>query len=321
MRNLFLIAVLFVQSFTSFSQSHGISLELKSMKELKKIPSASGIVRLKDHYFIIGDDSPWLFETNSKFKIKKKILIFPSGKQFERIPKEMKPDFEALAIDQSTGTINLLIFGSGSKSPQRDVLVKSSTLKDHETQIFSMNEFYDKMRAAAGLKKHELNIEGAVLTGGMLFLFDRSNNYLFVYKWEEIEQYLKDYKICPNPKVYHVNLPKLQGFQSTFSGATAAFEGNKIIFTASVENTRDSYHDGEIMGSFVGSFNLLNLKDGLTPYCELIKDENGEPLKIKAESVCLQKQAAGNQADLVVVTDSDGGISQVMEIKLQYLFR
>ena len=56
--------------------------------DLKNIPSASGIVKFGEEYFVIGDDSPFLFSLDRNFKLNPKIRLInsnqPSG---ERIAK------------------------------------------------------------------------------------------------------------------------------------------------------------------------------------------------------------------------------------------
>ncbi len=319
MKKFVFLLLFFYGVIPGYAQITGLNLKVESRKELKKVPSASGLVLLDNAFYVVGDNSPWLFKLSKGFKIKEKYLIFPAGQKFDIMPKAMKPDFEALAHYQKEGEDYLLVFGSGSKTPQRDVLVRMKLGKETEAEVFSMREFYDVMRNVAGLKEDALNIEGAVITGGMLFLLERENNLVFVFKWKEMEQYLKDFKTCPVPEVYRMNLPEIEGLEAGFSGAAASADGNKIIFTASVENRKDTYKDGEILGSFVGFFDLLNLENGVAPVCVPIADKEGV-LKIKAESVVMVSEQK-NTMDLIVVTDSDGGASEVLRLSAGFLFR
>ena len=319
LKNKIIIATLLFLGQALSGQTTGLNMEIKSRKVLQDVPSASGIIKVGKDYLVTGDNSPWLFELNGGFRVKDRFLIFPAGKKFDIIPKEMKPDFEALAYDRKDRFV--YVFGSGSRSPQRDVVVRfTMDGKEPVADVFSVRELYQKIRNKLDLKPGELNIEGAVITGDMLFLLDRENNYVLAYKWNEVRKYFGDFRLCPLPEVYKLRLPEINGVEAGFSGATAAFDGNKILFTASVEKTDDTYHDGEILGSFVGIFNIMGLKDGKEPVCVCVK-QDGKLLKIKIESVCLQKEAKGNSAEVVLVTDSDGGVSEVLKAELNLLFK
>ena len=90
--------------------------------KLEKIPSGSGIVKSGDTYYIVGDDSPFLFSLNKEFKVIAKTQILdPVNFSDERIIKSKKPDFEAMEM---IGQNEIVIFGSGSKAPQRNIFIR-----------------------------------------------------------------------------------------------------------------------------------------------------------------------------------------------------
>ncbi|MEO6346856.1 MAG: hypothetical protein ABIO60_03010 [Aquaticitalea sp.] len=84
-----------------------------------------------------------------------------------------------------------------------------------------------------------------------------------------------------------------------------------MAFTASLENTPNTDDDGEILGSNIGIINLENLKDGYQPQCIQI-ETNSQPITIKVESVEVIKVIGPKELKLVLVTDSDGGDSELI---------
>lgn len=83
---------------------------------LENVPGGSGIVKAGHGYHVIGDDSLFLFTLNKEFQVVSKTPLVDSfGFSDERIKKSQKPDFESFEM---AGEKKLVVFGSGSKSPQ-----------------------------------------------------------------------------------------------------------------------------------------------------------------------------------------------------------
>ena len=57
-----------------------LDIELLSWQILDQVPSASGIVKFQDDYYVIGDDSPYLFHIDKNFKLLSKKKICSSEK-------------------------------------------------------------------------------------------------------------------------------------------------------------------------------------------------------------------------------------------------
>ncbi len=312
-----IVILIFLVIITSgiHAQITGLDIKVEKREMLKDVVSATGFLELNGEYFVVGDDSPWLYKLSKKFKIKKKYLIFPSGRKFDVIPEAMKPDFEAVAHYHKGELEYLLIFGSGLKSPQRDVLVKFKYGKETEAELFSMKDFYAAMRKVAGLQNDELNIAGAVISGNILFLLEHNNNLIFVFKMKEIEKYFENFKDCPLPDMFKMKLPETEGVNVGFSGATATADGNKILFTASLNG--DNVHHAN--GSFVGLFNVLNLKNELEPLCVPVKND-GKLIEINAESVVVTKQHK-NTLNLTIIGSNDSGLPEVLQLEAGFLFK
>ncbi len=88
-----------------------------------------------------------------------------------------------------------------------------------------------------------------------------------------------------------------------------------VLLTASVENTPNAYDDGEVLGSFIGMFTMEDEK--INPSGSWVRIENlNSPLKI--ESVTIDKKNREGDLDIILVSDSDGGRSQLLKANLRY---
>ncbi len=312
MKKFGLIITLLLLSVTVFSQEKGLRVEVKDKKKvLKDFVTVTGMESCGKDFFMVNDDTPWLYKLNNKLKPKSKFLIYPAGEKFNILPESLKPDFQSVACRNDIG--ELMIFGSGKISPQSDIIVKYN-IKTATAEIFNVKEFYDVLSAAANLKRNALNIKGAVIAGGILYLFDGGTNKMFVYKLHELDKYLNDYKECPVPEVYNIMLPRVDGKQIRFSGADAAFDNNRIIFTATIDSP-----DNSKSGSYLGYINLLNFKDNFKPVCVQLEGK-GNKMNIKAESVIVKKEMSGNMAELLIVSDANEK-AELLTVDMSILIR
>ncbi len=287
-------------------------------RKILGIPSASGVSVIGPTIYVIGDNSPWLYKLNREYTITDKIRLNPGIDLPDGLyAKKDKPDFEALATVKTEDAWKLLIFGSGSKSPQRDVLVVADPEDLQNLKYYSLTGFYEQLKASAKLTDAELNIEAAEVMGDRLFLFNRRKNLIFEYKLSEFFRYLNKKGRNPFTKIYKFNLPTIKGIEAGFTGAGQLPGGQKIIFTATVEDTPNNIDDGEVLGSFIGIISLADLQDHNRPDCIPIAVDN-EVLKIKVESVTLLDQTKTGEAEILMVTDSDGGISEIINARLKW---
>ncbi|HZJ36818.1 MAG TPA: hypothetical protein VFD29_09355 [Gillisia sp.] len=287
-------------------------------RKILGIPSASGVSVIGSSIYVIGDNSPWLYKLSSDYTITDKIQLNPETDLPNGVyAKKDKPDFEALATVKTEGTWKLLAFGSGSKSPQRDVLVVVDPEDLSKLKSYSMIGFYNLLKTSAKLTDAELNIEAAEVIGNLLFLFNRRKNLLFEYKLSEFFNYLNEKGENPLPKIYKFSLPTIRGIEAGFTGAGQLPGGQKIIFTATVEDTPNNIDDGEVLGSFIGVISLKDLQDHNRPDCIPIAVDN-EVLKIKVESVTMLDQTKTGEVEILMVTDSDGGFSEIINASLEW---
>lgn len=295
-----------------------MKLTTKSRQVLSDIPSASGIEIVGNKFYIVGDDSPWVFKLNDRFEIEKKIQIADIPTSGNKIPKIFKLDMEAMASLGKGENTELLLFGSGSKSPERDVLLRIKTASPYTVKKYSIVQLYENLCMCSGLIREELNLEAAAVIENTLFLFNRGKNIVFKLNALDFLSYLENNGIAPIVEVLRITLPSLNGREIGFSGASSVPDLQEIVFTASAENTTNWIDDGEILGSFVGILSLDELQDGFCPACIAVKDLSNNILKIKIESVAVYRIISPKKLHLLLVTDDDGTTSELIEAELEY---
>ncbi len=284
-------------------------MEITILDEIKieKIPSGSGIIKSGDIYYIIGDDSPYLFSLNRDFKIISKTPLLDTAVfSDKRIIKSEKPDFEALELIEKN---EIVIFGSGSKSPQRNIFLRILLKDSLIIEKYDISDFYSNLRSLPILKDSELNIEAVAFRHNQIFLFNRKKNLVIRFEYKDLLASLRGEMAFPKPEIRHFSLPKIKGIEAGFSGATALTGEPKIIFTASVENTDNAYDDGEIIGSLIG---IIDISNNTIPktfnYCHI----PNAAATLKVESVTIVKEISSGKTKVVLMTDDDKGNSTII---------
>jgi hypothetical protein len=287
-----------------------MEIHIEKELEIAGLPSGSGIVRHGDHYFVIGDDSPFLFTLNEEFQVLDRRLLLDNPPSEDRISKAEKPDFEALELVHDR---ELILFGSGSKSPQRDVFFRMLLEDTVQIERFDLTDFYRNIKELPVMQGSELNIEAAAFDQDRLFLFNRKKNVIFQFDYPQLLSYLRGESGFATPKIYTYTLPSIKGIEAGFSGAAILPKASKIIFTASVEATDNAYDDGEILGSMVGLIDLSE-EDISSTYDYCLIPNNRE--KLKVESVTIAQENSDRSAVLVLIADNDKGNSTLVNGKL-----
>jgi hypothetical protein len=229
---------------------HSTTLEV--FAEIDGIGSASGLFLHEDLLYIIGDNSGHLNEYNTKTKKLRKIQILfdKTLDQLENIHKSLKPDFEILCHNNN----KLYILGSGS-TPKRNLMIEFD-LKTQKVIQKDLTETYALLKSISKIDDQNFNLEGAALTGNEWLLFNRGNGLDAkngIFKIQETDL-AKTKQVKFNP----FKLPNIDHVESSFTDAVLV--KNEIFFIATAEDTKSTYADGEILGSFIGSINLQTLK-------------------------------------------------------------
>ncbi len=288
-----------------------MKFELAKKQELTGIPSASGIELTDSGIFVIGDNSPWLYQLNEEMEIRDRFQLLPERTLPDSIfEKLVKPDFEAICKMDAAGK-KMFIFGSGSKSPERDVLLEVDLSEGFTTREYSMEKFYSTLRSSAKITAAELNIEGAEIVNDHLYLLNRGRNLILRYSLSEFTDHLENGSDIPVPEVFDFELPKINGIEAGFSGVSYAPGAEALLFTATVEDTSNWIDDGEVLGSFMGLIFLSELGNVTIPEAIAI-EKDGETLKVKVESATVLPPYVQGDAKVLLVTDSDGDVSEIL---------
>jgi hypothetical protein len=312
----FVVIVMLTAITSACIRPEPMKVEIKQRKILHGVPSASGIEKIGDAYWLLSDNSPWIFVLNEQLDQLDRIAVTDDTINLEDgvIPKPRKHDMEAMFTFLTDNGEMVVLLGSGSSKNRMHGRLMS--VEDPAGYVvIDLTRLYNGFIDQAGLDPDELNIEAAAIAGDHLYLFNRDKNKVARISIESFNAYMDDPSTDVNMKIYGLHLPSIGGIKAGFSGATTTKDGTKIVFTASVENTSDWVQDGEVLGSLVGFIPVSELKDGYEPNCITLHDK-GEPVLLKVESLVVSAELGNGEFDCVLVTDSDGGDSEFLEIRV-----
>ena len=285
---------------------------------LQGLQSASGVERIGNYYFIVSDDSPDLYRLDLSWNVVATTRLFPSDiYSGDRIPKAIKPDLEAMCLVEWHGKQELLCFGSGSKTPARDICYRvdvTDPASPQNVRHISLTALYDILRADITiLGTQKLNLEGATATRDAVWLFQRGNisgiNALMKYPLTTFMNYLDAPSLlAPIPQVFTFTLPKIR---NRCAGFSAALTWNvSVLFAASTEDTDNEIDDGPTLGSFIG------MLQGNEILWIVPVESNGSIAPVKIEGLAIL-QAQENSLEIACVTDNDADASEILCIKIQ----
>lgn len=220
--------------------------------------------------------------------------------------KRLKPDLESLALVPFKDYGALLALGSGSSElRQRGIIQPLSSLGEPQGKptIFDLSPLY------RALPYRSLNIEGVACTNNQLWLAQRGNsaegyNAIIALNLEgclraALEQLpWSERLICD---IIPVDLGLLKGVPLTLTDLSA-YGKNRLLFSAAAEDTDDPYHDGAVVGSLLGSFNIE------TQELKLLAIDS--PWKIEGI------EAIG-QGEVLMVTDGDDPLKPALLLKAE----
>jgi hypothetical protein len=255
--------------------------QLSLLFKIIGIGSASGLVHLDDKLYIISDSSSYLYEYTIASEKLNKIALVENPQ--ENIHKKEKPDFEAITHKGD----NIVIFGSGSTEKRNNAYIyktKSGKIKEKD-----LSNVYFRVKKLFNLSDDELNIEGIIISNESAYLFQRGNGTLgkngIICSKDETEN--------PGFKFIPFDLPKIKNVPTTFTDAVLVED--TIYFLAAAEDTNSTYHDGEVLGSIIGTIDLKTMK--LTSSVQ-ISDKH------KFEGITLYTKTA-TQIEFLLCEDND----------------
>jgi len=279
------------------------------IKKLDNYPSASSIEYYDGKLYLMGDDATNLLILDTGLNVvdSTPLLSYPGN----RIPKDIKPDLEASALNAD----NLFLFGSGSLSPYRNFGWKYN-LKTKDNDSINLEPIFSK---AKDLGIEQINIEGACFAAGKLVLINRGNksyphNHLIITD-ENFWNKDSSFAISIIPFDAQKDIESFKGI----SGLCYASESDKLILTVSTEDTKNSYDDGAIGKSYLWIINDISTKIntkslGLKRVIDLeYIDSRFKGQKIESATVIKETDKL---IYLALVADNDDGSSTVFKMSI-----
>lgn len=274
------------------------------------LPSASGVEIVGDTAYVIGDDSPFLYQLDAA-------TLVPTGRTalFEtaefatgRIRKRDKPDLEAMAaLRWPDGRPGLLLLGSGSQANRARGWFVPIEATPATPEILDLAPLYVLLQALLP-PEVVLNLEAAATSATELLLFQRTVGradaaLLFRLPLAATLGWLSGAAgaAAPAARQLRFQLPTIDGCPAGFSGAT--FVDDQLFVTASVEDTADAVLDGRVLGSFIG---LVSLAAPTARFARLAWAD-GRAYLGKVEGLAVRRPLAAGRWELLLVTDDDAG--------------
>jgi hypothetical protein len=269
--------------------------------------AASAVRRWRRRLVVIQDDINAIAVGSSELADPLEPWLLPRGEAGRRRfddalgNKRHKLDLEAATVLPDG---RLLALGSGS-SKAREHLVIVET--DGRTALRGAAALYAQLRREKAFSGSELNIEGAVVQGDVLRLFQRGNGKLSdglspVSAVGDLPlaaflAWLDGGAAAPALKrIAVVDLGSVSGVPLGFTDATVLASG-EIAFVACAERSPDVTRDGEVLACRLGM-----LKDDYSVRLHDIVDEAGAPCTSKLEGIEVRP---GDDGSFDVVADVD----------------
>jgi hypothetical protein len=226
------------------------------------VSAASGLVCVKSFIYVVADDELHLGVFRAEGGERGHLIRLFDGALPESNPnrKKQKPDLEALTLLPAHGDYPhgaLLALGSGSTPNRR---MGALLRLDPQGAVRGAPQVVDLSSMLAPLDDAfpALNIEGAVVSGDELRLFQRGNkrhadNAIIRFRLSALFDMLSGGQagaIKPSA-IDRIDLGHVDGIPLTFTDAAALPDGDMVI-TAVAEDTDDAYDDGCCVGAAIG---------------------------------------------------------------------
>lgn len=288
-----------------------MKIKLLDFKETTDFPSGSGIEYYNGQVYLAGDDASDILVMDKKWKGLHRIKLFDNFD--DRIPKSEKSDLEATTVVYINEVPYLCIFGSGSRQQHRNKAILVNLESNNFTE-YNIELFYARLQES-GIQ--DLNIESAAVVEDLLILGNRGSkknggNQIIITQpefWNHPED--AEIRIIPI---------ELENESAQLSGLTYSEKNDSLLFTASTEDTDNSYDDGRIGESYLGvienAYRKLYRKrvkiNELVMLSEIHEIFTGN----KVESVCIQTEKTG-RLKLHLVADNDKGGSFLFKVMVR----
>lgn len=253
------------------------------------------------------------------------VVDLPAGpgglRQFDkpRGNKMQKLDLESIVAIDVDGAPGLLCMGSGSAAVREVcVVVRFAADGTADVRALPAPALFKQLRDRHDFAGDELNIEGAVVVGDALRLFNRGNgsgdavDAVVDVSLSQLLKHLDDPLLHAAPKpgrVRAVELGSVDGTRLTFTDATRHPDG-RTLFLAAAEASPNAIDDGDVAGTAIGVLH----DDGSTTLVPLL-DERGQPLRDKVEGIAIDPSRP-DRAFVVVDKDDPRAPADLLVVQL-----
>jgi hypothetical protein len=286
-------------------------IKLLDFKQITDFPSASGIEYFDGQVYLAGDDATDILVMDKKWREIQRIKIYENIEA--RIPKKEKSDLEATTIVHVNDIPHLLVLGSGSREQHRNKAILVNLLSNTFDE-YNLEVFYTRLKES-GIE--DLNIESAAVVEDLLILGNRGHK-----KDPGNQIIITQPDFYNNPAEAEIRIIPLELEDDTagLSGLTYSEKNDVLLFTASTEETKNSYEDGRIGESYFGVIENAYRKmyrRRVKVNDQLILSKVDETFQgQKVESVSIQTDKPG-RLKLHMVADDDLGGSFLFKTQLR----
>ena len=272
-------------------------------RRLSHISAASGLVHINTNIYVVADDELHLGVFSDTGSDPGRLVRLFDGElpRGNTDRKRQKPDLEALTRIPAFENYPhgaLLALGSGSRPNRRRGALLAL---DSRGMICGVPVVLDMSCVLTPLHREfaQLNIEGAVVAGDGLLLFQRaskaaSDNAIIHYPMSEVLCALNGAgsNIVKPSAIRRISLGAVEGVPFSFTDAAALPNGD-IVFCAVAEDTEDAYRDGPCIGAGVGTLDA----DGQPQFFEQLD----RPYKVEG----IDARQDRDRIRVLMVTDAD----------------
>jgi hypothetical protein len=271
------------------------------------VRAASAIVAFGDGWLVAQDDSnhaAW----HRPGRAITRLRLFPSIDGFDSFSpeegtKHLKPDIEvACRVDNGEGTSLALLLGSGSTVRRmRTALVRHERLGP-VVETADLTSLYRRITDVLGIDSAALNIEGAAVLDGHLYLFSRGIPAAGLPSQSVVIELAAFLNAWPSPdRLGALNIDAgtvydfgtINGVALTVTDAVA-IGNDRFLLSAAAEDTPNAFDDGPVVGSALALADSTGIVavghvpriDGVVAKVEglavLDRDEDGRGLAVLA---------------------------------------
>ena len=294
------------------------SLKILSSRYYDDLPSASGVEIYKGNVYLVADDLPRMFELDMRGQILHQYQISGNTKIVNgRTPKNIKADFESMAIVKQNNHDYLLVLSSGSKKIKRDTAYLFSLENKRVVAKKNIRGWYNAIKKKAAMAvADEINIEGLAIARGKIYVAHRGNvsgNFIASSSLTDFISYLSgESNVVPAVDIFPFKLPLYNGLTAGLSGLCSTSDDSGLLVTASLESTDDVVNDGSVLGSYLGYIPFKTMEKGVIFLTPVVGD-NHKMIAKKQEGITLVNVTKKGRYRVLTVCDNDDGTSDMWQ--------